>query len=423
MVVLGLGGCGVSFPHPMTAADLATLDSGDALVAYFAQRDASPAVCDLRSTGPHVAAFDEEMATTLVQGLDAGKVDPSLGRACIDAALEGSSQAGAAQLVDAVARGIHSLANDSALETSGAVEERLAILQSIYVERPSGKDGDPKTMDRVFEQLRRKFWGGRFGAVGARFVNVLLGVVDLEQGRYGGRPVDMATIDGLAARRAETLLRRFADRLPTPALWVASQRQLIRVRIAASLFPEVRAQAAAVEARVMQQGINRVSLTDQPAVSASVDAVKLPARNVLVRQDLARQSATLFGYVTGRDDLSVIPNLSLGGALWVTVTGLSRPITICGSPRSYDPTPCLGGDDVTLDNPFAASTHDGTFHFRDQASASEAEVVGLTQSDSFPAGDRRQGCHRLVSSPGRSASSGRTIWSSPPASVAAQTCR
>ena len=383
-MVLGLGGCGVgvSFPHPMTAADLATLDSGDALVAYLAQRDASPAVCDLRSTGPHVTPFDEEMATTLVRGLDEGKVDLSLGRACIDAALEGGSPAVAAQLVDAVGRGYQSLANDGALETSPSLEERLAILQAIYLERPSGKDGDPKTMDRIFEQLRRKFWGGRFGAVGSRYVNVLLGVVDLEQGRYGGRPVDLATIDGLAARGDETLLQRFADRLPAPALRVESERRLVRLRIAASPFPEVRAQAAAVEARVMQTGINRVSLTDQPAVRASLDAGKVPARNVLVRQDLLRQSATLFGYPTG-GSLSVIPNLSLRAALWVAVTGLSRPITVCASARSYDPTPCLGGDDVTLENPFAASDHDGTFRFRDRAS--EAEVVGLTRvGDWFP---------------------------------------
>ncbi len=379
---MGLGGCGVSFPRPMTAADIANLDSGDALIAYLAQRDASPAVCDLRSTGPHVTRFDRDMATVLVRGLDDGKVDLSLGHACIDAALESGSQEIAAQLIDAVARGTHSLATDRALETSPALQARLAILQAVYLERPSGKDGDPKTMDGIFDALRRKFWGGRFGPVAARSLNELLGVVDLERGRYGGRPVDLATIDGLAARGDETLLRRFADRLPAADLRALAQRRLIRLRIAASPFPEVRAQAAAVEARVMQQGVNRVSLIDQPVVRASLDGKKLPARNVLVRQDLSRQSATLFGYLTG-GGLSVLPNLSLGGALWVQVTGLSRPITVCGAPRSYDPTPCIGGDDVTIENPLAGSDHDGTFRFRDKAS--EAEVVGLTRAgDSFP---------------------------------------
>ncbi len=381
VVVIGLGGCGVSFPHPMTAADVARLDSGDALVAYLAQRDASPAVCDLRAAGPNVIRFDRDLATTLIRGLDDGKVDLSLGRACIDAALEGGSPEVAAELIDAVGRGYHSLANDRAIETSPALQARLAILQAIYIERPSGKDGDPKTMDGIFDHLRRKFFGGRFGAVGARDVNELLGVVDLERGRYGGRPIDLGTIDGLAARGDGALLQRFADRLSAPDLRVEAQRRLVRLRIAASPFPEVRAQAAAVEARVMQQGINRISLVDQPAVSASVDNGKLPARNVLVRQDLSRQSATLFGYVTA-GGLSVIPNLSLGGALWVAVTGLSRPITVCAAPRSYDPTPCLGGDDVAIENALAASDHRGTFHFRDQAS--EAEVVELTRGNSFP---------------------------------------
>jgi hypothetical protein len=382
VVVMGLGGCGVSFPRPMTAAEVASFDSGDALVVYLAQRDASPAVCDLRSTGPHVTRFDRDLATALVGGLDDGKVDLSLGQACINLALEGGSQAVAAQLIDAVGRDYHSLANDRALETSPALQARLAIFQAIYFERPSGKDGDPKTMDGIFDDLRRKFFRGQFGPVGARYVNELLGVVDLERGRYGGRPVDLATVDALAARGEENLLRRFADRLPAPDLRVEAQRQLIRLRIVASPFPEVRAQAAAVEARVMQQGVNRVSLTAQPAVRAWLDGRNLPPRNVLVRQDLAQQSATLFGHPTG-GELSVVPNLALGGTLWVRVAGLSRPITICGASRSYDPTPCLGGDDVTIDNPLAASDHDGTFRFRDKVS--EAEVVGLgRRGDSFP---------------------------------------
>jgi hypothetical protein len=381
VVVVGLGGCRGSFPHPMTAADVAGLGSGDALVAYLAQRDASPAVCDLRATGPHVSRFDHDVATALIRGLDEGRVDLSLGRACIDAALEGGSPEVAAELIDAVGRGYQSLADDRALETSPALQARLAVLQSIYIERPQGKDGHPETMDGIFDDLRRRFFGGRFGAVGARSVNELLAVVDLERGRYGGRPIDLPTIDGLAARGDVALLQRFADRLPAPDLRVEAQRRLVRLRIAASPFPEVRAQAAAVEARVMQQGINRISLVDQPAVSASLDDGKLPARDVLVRQDLARQSATLFGSATA-GGLSVIPNLSLGGALWVVVTGLSRPITVCGAPRSYDPTPCLGADDVTLENPLAASDHRGTFHFREMAS--EAEVVALTRGGSFP---------------------------------------
>ena len=144
----------------MTAASAASFDSGDALVAYLSQRDASPAICELRSTSPHVTRFDREMAKALIRGLDEGKVDLPLGRACIDAVIEQGPPEAAAQLIGAVARGYRWLAVNPALETSPALQARLATLQAIYFERPSGMDSDPKAMDPIVEDLRRRFFGG-----------------------------------------------------------------------------------------------------------------------------------------------------------------------------------------------------------------------------------------------------------------------
>jgi len=47
-------GCAPQFPSPMTAAQLVQYNSGPALVAYLAQSDASPTVCDLHALSPHV---------------------------------------------------------------------------------------------------------------------------------------------------------------------------------------------------------------------------------------------------------------------------------------------------------------------------------------------------------------------------------
>jgi len=66
---LGLGGCAPPFPRPLTASDVAQLDSGAALITYLAQRDASPAVCDTRSAGAHVSRFDWNRSEALVHGL------------------------------------------------------------------------------------------------------------------------------------------------------------------------------------------------------------------------------------------------------------------------------------------------------------------------------------------------------------------
>jgi hypothetical protein len=359
----------------MSAADLARLDSGAALVAYLGQRDASPAVCDPRSGGPHLARFDRDTSAALVRALVGGKIDLQLWRGCADAVVGGGSREEVAALIDAAADGYRALATDRDLETSPALQARLAVLQAGYIERPNGKDGDATNTARAFDDLRRAFFAGRFGPVAGRFVGELLGVVDLERGRYGGRPVDRAAIDDVAARGDETLLRRLADRLPAPELRDEARRQLIRRAIAASPFDEVKAQAGEVEERVMREGVNRISLAQQPVASATLDVKKLPARNVLVRQDVPNQTATLFGYRNG-GTLSVVPALSLAGALWVDVAGLSRPITICQPPRTFDPTPCIGSGDVTIDNPFAFADPDGTFHFRDRVN--EAEAVGVT---------------------------------------------
>jgi hypothetical protein len=377
-----LGGCEAGLPRPLTAADAASYDSADALVAYLAQRDASPAVCDARRSGPHVRRVDGELAAALIRGLADGKVEAARWRACAGAAIESASPDGATALIDAIVDDYRSLASDRALETSPALQARLAALQAVYIQRPWGRDGDPKITKPIFDELRRRFLTGRFGPNAARLVNDLLGVVDLELGRYGGHAVGLPEVRWIAAGGDQLVLRRFSDRLPAADLRAQAQRDLIRLRIAASPFPEVRADAAAIEDRVVVEGVNRVSLAQQPVERAILDARELPARGVLVRQDLAHQTAALFGTAAG-GDLSVLPSLSLRGALWVDVVGLSRPITLCGDRRDGDPTPCLGASDLSLENPLAQADRDGTFHFRDKTT--EAEAIGLTNhGDAFP---------------------------------------
>jgi hypothetical protein len=303
------------------------------------------------------------------------------------------SRGDAVHLIDAIGDGYPALATERDIETSPGLQARIAALQSVYIGRPSGQDGDAKVMARIFDKLRTLYFGGRFGGVASHFVGELLGVADLEQGRYGGRPVDAAAIDDIAARKDATMLRRFADRLPSPDLRREAQRQLVRLAISDSPFAEVRADATAVEERVLRDGNNRVSLIDHPVTNGSLDATRLPGVNVLVRQDVSRQTATLSGYPGGAP-LSVLPDLRLEGALRVDVEGVSHPITICPAQITFDPTPCIGTADVTLDNPLALGDAGGVFHFRDKLS--ETDAVGLTHEPyRFPL-DIDVGGRRLV---------------------------
>jgi hypothetical protein len=359
----------------VTAADVARFDSASALVAYLGQRDASPAVCDTRAPSAHISQFDRYRADALVAGLEEGKIDPEIWQRCVAAALDSDASREVAAIVGAIGHGYRRLATDDTIETSPAVQARIAALQAAYIGRPAGKNGDPQDMTNAFEELRRRFIARRFGPVAARFVGELLGVVDLEQGRYGGRPVDDASIGEIAARSDANLLRRFADRLPSQDLRDQSRRGLIRVHIAASPFAEVRAQAAVVEERVFREGVNRVSLAAQPVARASFDNDKFPVRTVLARQNIQQQTVTLLGSAGG-SELSVVPSLSLVGALWIDVAGVSRPITICQAASSFDPTPCVAGSDVTLENPTAAVDSRGSFQFRDRVT--ESELIAMT---------------------------------------------
>jgi hypothetical protein len=377
----------------LTAADVVSFNSASTLVSYLAQRDASPALCDLRSTGPHVSRFEDNTAVALVRGLTAGEIPPGTWLPCVGAALNHGSRSDAGHLIDAIGDGYRALATERAIETSPALQARIAALQSVYIERPSGQDGDPIVMARIFDKLRELYLGGRFGRVASNLVGELLGVADLEQGRYGGSPVDAAAIDAIAARKDANLLHRFADRLPLPDLRRQAQRQLVRLAISDSPFAEVRADSAAVEERVLREGNNRVSLVEHPVTNGSLDATRLPGLNVLVRQDVFRQTATLSGYPSG-GSLSVLPDLRLEGALRVDLQGVTHHITICPAQSTYDPTPCIGTMDVTIENPLALGDAGGVFHFRDKLN--ETDAVSLTREPCRFALDIDVGGRRLV---------------------------
>jgi hypothetical protein len=371
-VAVAGSGCAGSLPSPMMGHDLARLDSGEALLAYLGEPGASPAVCDPRARGPHLGHFDDGVASELVAGLADGEIDPDLWRRCADAALDGAPPEQAAALLDAVARGYRKLVEDADLEKTPALQARAAAIQRLYIERPAGLDAHAATLYPVTDELRRKLDAGKLGPAATRLVWELLAVVHVERGLYGGRPVDLALLDDLSARHDEALLRRFADRLPDQALRDQARRRAVELAIAASPFPEVRDERAAVEARVLQQGSNRVSIAEHPPTGATLAAQSITAHTVLVRQE--RLLDTLVAEDGGRPP-SVLPELSLRGALWVQVPGVSRPITLCRPPRALDPAPCVAPEDVRIESPLVYLDRGGAFHFLERIRPQQATAL------------------------------------------------
>ncbi|HVY46049.1 MAG TPA: hypothetical protein VHB21_09230, partial [Minicystis sp.] len=362
LALLATGCVRETFALPMTAAELARVGSGPALVAYLGQRDATPAVCDARSAGPHLARFDDEVRDALVDGLVDGHVDPDLWRRCAKGFLRSAPPEASASLLDAIGAAYERLVKRSDFETSPARQAAVAAMQRLYLERDHGTDGHAGELDPRFSDLRRAIAEKRIGAVAARFGAELLVAVDLEHGLYEGQPVDGATIDRLYAAGDERALHLFADRLPRADLRDEARRRIVRIHVAKSPFPEVRAAAAAYEELVMRQGNAPVSLTEHAPGRAWIDTGPLPARGVLVRQDVLRGTAKLLAW-SGAPGVSVVPEVPLRGALYVEVAGVSRPITVCAPPKDLDTSPCVAARDLASEQPAAYVDARGALHF------------------------------------------------------------
>lgn len=374
--------CMPQFQLPMTGAELMVYPpklTGSALVAYLGQENASPAVCNLRAAGPHVEPLSESGRTALTNALTEGKVSPDLWRSCVSAMLRSAPGPDAAALIDTIARDYRALLVKADFEKSPVKQERLRVMQQIYRERKNGVDGTARVQEALFADLRHALALHRLGPIAAHLGQELVEVFDLEHGLWTGRAVDVAMLESLSSARDEKALRLFAARLPSPALRDGALRRIIRLRIAASLYPEVREHAAQVEEILLKQGIYPLALADHPPQRGFINDTKLPVRGVLVRQDLRNQTARLLAYSGAPPSLSVLPDLKLRGVLMIEFEGISRPVTLCGPAESLDPTPCVAADDVKIENPTAYLDKEGLFRFVDDIRMQEA--VGLAQLD------------------------------------------
>lgn len=381
-IVVGMvPACAPRLPLPMTAAELVRHDSGPALVVYLGQPDASPTVCDLRAPGPHVSAFTPEIRGRLIDGFVDGRIDTAPWRRCIEVALDGLPAAQVPSVFDDLMLAYRKLLKDSAIETDPARAERVATIQRLYLDRRPGLDGHPEVLAAIFDDLRTLLAKDALGAVARTFAAEVLATVDVEHGTWQGRRVDLAMMDALAATGNEMTLTRFAERLPEPDLREQAKRRIVRLHIALSAFDEVRTAAAAVEEAVMREGNNPVVLADHRLVRAWFDDSKETIRSVRVRQRVWQHAATLLGYTQQRPTLSVLPELAFRGRLWAELQSISHPVTLCGSRRAIDPTPCIAISSVSLDNPFTYLDEAGRFHFRDDVG--EKEVVPLAARDAF----------------------------------------
>ena len=340
--------CVPHFPTPMSAAQLEQFDSGAALVAYLAQPGAETSVCDMGSTGPHLHKWAPQDSKAWVDGLVDGEVSQDVWRACATALLRSAPSTALPELLHAAGRGYRRLLRQLDFEDSYQAQTRVIELHRLYLRRSPTLQPPAAAARELFEELRSALFAQHLGPYATKLATQLLTAYDLEHGRWRGRALDVATLDALFAARDLEALHMIRVRSSSEQLRSEAKRRIIRLHIATSTFPEVKANSAEVEETLMRLGHNPQDPKTHPVLSGTLG--KLRWQSVSVRQNLAQQTASLIGRGSGHREASTLP---LRGALSVKLQGLSQPVTLCADATSLDPTPCIAAKHVSLGHPLA----------------------------------------------------------------------
>ncbi|HET7825945.1 MAG TPA: hypothetical protein VFK90_11460, partial [Anaeromyxobacter sp.] len=333
---------------PMSAAELSARREPEALVAYLTQPDASPSVCDPRSTGPRFSHLGADARRALFDAFRAGKIAPPTWRDCASAVLRGpeaaSSSAFAAEVLQAALAAIE----DGDLEVDGGAQARLDVLQQVYAQRPSSVAVRSSLADERGAALRRDLASRRLGPAARSRAADLSTLLDLERGRFQGGALDAGALEAMAAAGDERTLRWAAARGPDVALREEARRTIVRLHVRASPFPEVQANRAAVEEALMRDGWNAVPVDRLAQANGWIEPALGAPRTVVVEQHVPEQWARLLALAGDRSTPSVLPWFRMRGNLYVAAQGLPTPITVCAAAEELDPTPCLAPRDLAV---------------------------------------------------------------------------
>jgi len=376
-LLIVLFGCASQrYALPMTGAELSRYSGSQALAVYLGQPNASPAVCDLRGNGPHVAPPGRDTRDELFAAFRDGRVPPEIFRRCVQALLSSGEPELATELLGQVGDAYDDLVHDSAVEKDPAAQARLEALHRIYLRQSAGV-GRLSTVDHLTADLRKALEGRSLGPTAARYASELLDDLGLAQGAWRGQRIDLALLDQLAGGRDEKALMRIAARAPDTTMRLEARRRVVRLRIQASPWPEVERDRE-VENRVISTGVNAVLLSEHPPLTASLAASNVPIPSALVEQQPLEQKARLLDAT--KPEGGVLPEVRLRGALKVTARGFSLPLGICRRASALDPTPCISLAEVKPASLLATVDAEGNLHVTDTIDETTAAALARQES-------------------------------------------
>lgn len=372
VAAFALTSCGFPYPAPFTAEEMAKWESGQALVHYLSQPGATAAVCDRNSQGPHARRPRSANYADLVDGLVDGNVAPDLWQRCTMLMLESVPPDESSRLLEAMVRGHHTLLARSALETDKKEQAKVDAVHRAMLLRPRGSSPRPQAVAKDVAALREALEKGRLGPIAARYGKDILVAIDLDAGLWNGKPLSVAALDELQAKKDETLLRRVAMRVPDPRLQEEARRRIVRLHIEASPLRGIHEHAAEVETIVMASGRYPIDVAKVTPTSAWLDEERVKVRGVLVRQDVWNQTSTLLAFRGKPAAASVIPSINLRGAFHARVPGYDEPVTLCAPPDALDVTPCVLPSDLHPKVPIVYIDAEGLLHFVEKVASRDA---------------------------------------------------
>lgn len=337
--------------------------------------------CQAGTTDSLVAEMEDADAGRFVRELLSGRLEPALWGRCADFLLADLPAPRRAALLDSMGRASRQLLRDSHLDDDPQRQARLDQLHATLLERPAAAALSPSSR-ALLGELDQALRAHRLGPTATRRAAELLRTLgELERGTWRGARVTTETLDRVFhdGDRDEPLLRRFARRLPDPALREYARRLIARLHILKTPLSAHRTAATAAEQLLLETGRNPLPPDELAVMDSFFDEQGLPVEGFEVQQQTRPYRATLVAQGTAPTDRTV----RLRGRLRFAIQGLPQWVPLCPPKRAddleMDPTPCVAPDALQVaDSPIQIGP-DGVLTFPgelDQAAVARLATAG-----------------------------------------------